>query len=40
MGYSPWGHKESDTTEGLTLSLLDSIELELSFSPSVTISAF
>ena len=18
MGYSPWGHKESDTTEGLT----------------------
>ena len=22
MGYSPWGHKESDTTEQLTLSLL------------------
>ena len=21
MGYSPWGHKESDTTERLTLSL-------------------
>ena len=21
MGYSPWGHKESDTTEWLTLSL-------------------
>jgi len=21
-GYSPWGHKESDTTEGLSLSLL------------------
>ena len=20
MGYSPWGRKESDTTEGLTLS--------------------
>ena len=20
-GYSPWGHKESDTTEGLTFSL-------------------
>ena len=20
MGYSPWGHKESDTTEQLTLS--------------------
>ena len=23
MGYSPWGHKESDTNEQLTLSLLD-----------------
>ena len=22
MGYSPWGHKESDTTEGLKLSPL------------------
>ena len=22
MGYSPWGHRESDTTEQLTLSLL------------------
>ena len=21
VGYSPWGHKELDTTEGLTLSL-------------------
>ena len=21
MGYSPWGHKESDTTDGQTLSL-------------------
>ena len=21
MGYSPWGHKESDTTEELTFSL-------------------
>ena len=21
VGYSPWGHKESDTTEQLTLSL-------------------
>ena len=21
LGYSPWGHKESNTTEGLTLSL-------------------
>ena len=25
VGYGPWGHKESDTTEGLTLSLLTSI---------------
>ena len=24
MGYSPWGHKESDTTEWLKLSLLFS----------------
>ena len=23
MGYSPWGRKESDTTEQLTLSLSD-----------------
>ena len=22
MGYSPWGHKESDTTEQLILSLI------------------
>ena len=22
MGYSPWGHKESDMTERLTLSLV------------------
>ena len=22
MGHSPWGHKELDTTESLTLSLL------------------
>ena len=22
VGYSPWGHKESDRTEGLTLSLV------------------
>ena len=22
MGYSPWGHKESDTTERLTLTSL------------------
>ena len=24
MGHSPWGHKESDTTEQLTLSLFIS----------------
>ena len=24
MGYSPWGHKELDTTERLTLSLFQS----------------
>ena len=24
-GYSPWGHKELDTTERLTLSLLNFI---------------
>ena len=24
MGYSPWGHKESDMIEGLKLSLKDS----------------
>ena len=26
VGYSPWGRKESDTTEGLTLSLLYTIK--------------
>ena len=25
VGYSPWGHKESDTTEWLTLSLFISV---------------
>ena len=25
VGYSPWGHKESDTTERLTLSLFLSV---------------
>ena len=24
MGYSPWGHKELDTTEQLTLSFVES----------------
>ena len=27
MGYSPWGHKESDTTERLTLSLSSLLDL-------------
>ena len=27
MGYSSWGHKESDTTERLTLSLQVMIQL-------------
>ena len=26
VGYSPWGHKESDTTEQLTLSLFTFTE--------------
>ena len=26
-GYSPWGHKESDTAEGLTLSHADDTSL-------------
>ena len=25
VGYSSWGHKESDTTEQLTLSLLEGM---------------
>ena len=28
-GYSPWGHKESDTTEQLTFSLLLSLSFQL-----------
>ena len=27
-GYSPWGHKESDTTESLTLSLFTYVNLK------------
>ena len=27
MGYSPWGHKESNTTERLTLSFLFTLLL-------------
>ena len=30
MGYSPWPHKELDTTEGLTLSLFTFGTLEIS----------
>ena len=33
MGYSPWGHKDSDTTEQLTLSLLGKL---LNFSATAT----
>ena len=28
VGYSPWGHKESDTTEQLTLSLSFIVDLQ------------
>ena len=35
MGYSPWGHKESDMTEHLTLS-----HLTVSHGPLVTCSLF
>ena len=34
VGYSPWGHKESDTTEELTLSLF--IGFSIIIQPSVT----
>ena len=37
VGYSPWGHKESDTTERLTLSLSSEswyIGLEVQAVPS------
>ena len=30
VGYSPWGHKESDTTERLTLSLSQVGRVKLS----------
>ena len=30
MGYNPWGHKESDTTERLNSSISDIIYLSLS----------
>ena len=31
VGYSPWGHKESDTTKQLTLSLFDAEDLAPSY---------
>ena len=31
MGYSSWGHKESDTTKQLTLSLFDAEDLAPSY---------
>ena len=33
MGYSPWGHKASDITERLALSLSTAAETELSPEP-------
>ena len=33
MGYSPWGRKESDTTERLHFTSLLSYQSEESFSP-------
>ena len=40
MGYSPWGHKESNTTERLTLSLFTAFILWRSFSsPQMKIQA-
>ena len=32
MGYSPWGSKESDTTEQLTLSLLKILHIWIKLS--------
>ena len=35
-GYSPWGHKESDTTKGLTLShTFNGSDLQSSFEVSI-----
>ena len=34
MGFSPWGHKEVDVTEQLTLSLSTSLELLPKSAPS------
>ena len=35
MGYSPWGHKESDTAERLTLSLTTPLLRVVSMSSSI-----
>ena len=35
MGYGPWGHKESDTTEGLTLVLVSMCQYESAVSSGV-----
>ena len=34
MGYSPWGHKELDTTEGLTHTQLSSSVFKVSIQDS------
>ena len=36
-GYSPWGHKESDTTEQLTLSLSLSLRLSTTHYSNTTL---
>ena len=37
MGYSPRGHRESDTTEGQTHSHLEALKLPLTFASVVFI---
>ena len=37
VGYSPWGHKESDTTERLSHSLTEGKERSFSFTEEVGI---
>ena len=39
-GYSPWGHKESDTTEQLTLSHLCFSYITNTSESQITVSAF
>ena len=38
MGYSPWGHKESDRTEGLTLPLFHTSCIYVRYSEKLSIS--